>query len=112
MNGRDRVKERLPVAIAFAEGKDIQSRSLDSEDAEYHNYDASAGCPDIFSSYYEWRIKPDPEEYYRIKWANGEWSTCKYSDVEDALEGMKLSSYDYQKSSKIFHVREVIDDES
>ena len=65
---RERVKELLPVMQAFAEGKPIQYKAIDTGRWCDWNYDVGSDCS--FSDNVEYRIKP--EENYTIEQDCGE----------------------------------------
>ena len=68
---RNRAKELLPIIQAFAEGKDIQYKT------ELSNGWNKASYP-IFSDEKEYRIKPEPREFWLF--ASGEWQEAYSND--------------------------------
>ena len=86
---RKRAAELLPVIQAFADGKDIQSR-----------HKGSAWRPvvdNVFKDDVEYRIKPEPREWYVALDTGDPYECTAFSNMPDPAIG------------DVVHVREVIE---
>ena len=100
---RERAKELLPIIQAYAEGKKIQSLS-------------SAGWEDIndplFRSHSEYRIKPEPREWYEIVPKGGTMRTAGARPNKTVAEAlMQLHDFILPENYEIVQVREAIDEQ-
>ena len=96
---RDQVNKLLPIIKAFGEGKTIQYKSPNSDwltaDKE------SEGL--AFHNGFEYRIKPEPREFWLIKWKDGGISA--YNNLQyDTSRPISHINFDEQ-----IHVKEVLD---
>ena len=96
---REEAKKLLPVIQAFSEGKEIQCRNT-RPPGNWMSilYGATFGAPNC-----EWRIKPEPREFWLIKWKDGGISA--YNNLQyDTSRPISHTNFDEQ-----IHVKEVLD---
>ena len=93
---REQVKKLLPVFKAFSEGKDVQFRNPEGRvnsgwinDDEMNHFEI-----------YEYRIKPEPREFWVALNSNGSIFYCSH-DFNDSND----------ETVETIKVREVLDDE-
>ena len=60
---KERAKELIPVIQAYAEGKAVQVRIAGDGDP-WQDY--SGECPNFENGNWEWRVKPEPREFWVI----------------------------------------------
>lgn len=95
---RDKAKMLLPIIQAFSEGKAIQAQHTFRdgwEDIGTHaNFDADA----------EWRIKPEPREWWLVQWPIKAPKNVQRFETQAAAK--KCASV--CANPEIIHVREVL----
>jgi len=90
---RERAKELLPIITAFAEGKDVQYRT--------HRNDVwSPATSPNFAEHLEWRVKPEPREFWVNVYSTGDY--CAHDSAESATKARTTGG-------ETIRVREVID---
>ena len=70
---RDRARELLPIIQAIADGKTVQERCVGDNPRDWHDWDCS--IPMFDNPKYEYRIKPEPREwflYFEPEWKPGD----------------------------------------
>lgn len=77
---RERAKELLPIIEAFANGEDIQGRRsgaawIDTNDD-----------PQFQTSFFEWRIKPSPRQFWVNIYPSGVGFDCFATEQEANLK--------------------------
>jgi len=94
---REQAKELLPIIQAFAEGKTIQAKKAASEQEWQHAQNPT------FAALFEWRIKPEPREYWLLVHDEGETTNLVF-DIEEDAHGSCLGG------QTVIKVLEVIED--
>lgn len=99
---REQAKSLLPVIQAFADGKDVQVRvdggqwiTRHSKEVPYLNFDNES---------WEWRVKPQPREWWIIQFSNGVTSVHNNKSITESFINSVNPSV-----SEIIHVREVVE---
>jgi hypothetical protein len=64
---RERARELLPVIQAFAEGKEIQERFIGGKDDWSDCSERGPSAPAWNSTKWEFRIKPEPREWWIMR---------------------------------------------
>ena len=102
---KERAKELIPVIQAYAEGKTMQVRIAGDGDP-WQDY--TGECPNFENGNWEWRIKPEPREFWLF--LSGINATVLngsiYDNETDAR--MRLANTSFPAPG-IIHVREVLD---
>ena len=99
---RERAKELLPVIKAFTEGKDIQCRSTD--DTQW----LDTTIP-TFSASIEYRIKPEPREYWIPIWKDSTAQNHNAWETAYCSKGNLLSTCAPDELERAALFREVIE---
>ena len=92
---RERAKELTPIIQAYGEGKNVEFRPVDG--ASWISADFSLQASLKFEDYMEYRIKPEPKEYWLV---DGYY----FLNLKDAQIERAKGTY-----AEIIHVREIIE---
>lgn len=97
---KEKAKELLPIIQAFADGRTLQWKENESLHPNWINVTGNNCNFDV--SLYEWRIKPEPREFWLCVWIDDSVST--YFSEEEA------NSHSNKKLKEIIHVKEQLKD--
>ncbi len=86
---RDRARELLPVIQAWANGEDIQVKTISQNREDFRDYKEDS--PNFTADTWEWRVKPKPREW-RIRLSDNhafpslvDWEESRSYDPHDTL---------------------------
>lgn len=99
---REQTKELLPVMQAWANGGDVQVRDRSRPTDSWDTY--SGSDPDFDNKNWEWRIKPEPREFWiSLRGEDEQWYSCHTSreNAERYISAKPLKL-------RVIHVREVL----
>lgn len=102
---RDEARELARIAQAYADGKTVQwwgplsDKWLDYDGDEF----LAIGALDL-----EWRIKPEPREFWLVYYPDGTCNGLFYRTKSDATKALESMNRRGDTFAKLVHTREVL----